>query len=91
MVDNKLIAGDVAPSYFIEGLLWNAPKACYGSSFNDSIVAVYNHLINATDTQLGKLTCPNGVYHLFGSRPEQWRKEKCQAFLRGFKTFWENY
>lgn len=91
MVDDRLISADVAPSYFIEGLLWNAAKECYGSSFNDSIVAIYNHLINATDTQWDKWTCPNGVYYLFGIRPEQWSKEKCRTFLRAFKTFWENY
>ena len=91
MIEDRLLGDDVAPSYFVEGLLWNAPKECYGGSFSDSIVSVYNHLINSTDAQWDKWICPNGVYYLFGNRPEQWTKQKCRTFLQAFKTYWENY
>ncbi len=91
MVADGMLNDDIAPSYFLEGLVWNAPDACFGRSYKDSIIAVYNHLINATDTQWDKWTCPNGVYYLFGDWPEQWTKQKCRTFLKAFKTYWENY
>lgn len=91
MAEAKMISSDVAPSYFIEGLLWNAPAYCYGRSYSESIVALYNYLTTATGAQCDAWTCPNGVYRLFGPRPEQWTKAHCGTFLRAFKEFWDNH
>jgi hypothetical protein len=91
MVDDGLLNDDVAPSYFLEGLVWNALNSCFGRSYRDSIIAVYNHLIGSTDAVWDSWTCPNEVYYLFGDRPEQWTKQQCRTFLQAFKTYWENY
>ena len=54
MIDKSLLKEGVAPSYYIEGMLWNVPTDQYGNSFQNTVPNCLNWL-NKTDRD--KLTC----------------------------------
>src|ERR1035437_7211077 len=89
LVERGKLGEYVAPSYFVESLLFNVPDSCFGRSYSDTVIAAWNWLETACNP--AALTCPNGQTLLFGHSPEQWSIESAQAFLLAFKDLWENW
>ena len=89
LVERSLLAKDVAPSYYLEGLLYNAPNDRFGNSYEDTIVNVINWIQQADRSQF---LCANEQYYLLreGS-PVTWRSSKCDEFLGAVKTAWNDW
>lgn len=88
LVDDGVIAKDVAPSYYIEGLLYNVPNLSFGNSY----AATFCHCIDwLRSTDQSKLKCANEQYWLFGNSNVQWQSQKCDQFLNALVTFWNNW
>jgi hypothetical protein len=51
MIPGKCARKGIAPSYFLEGLLYNVPSDKFGSSYEDTFVAAYRWMIQADPTQ----------------------------------------
>jgi hypothetical protein len=81
---NKMIAdGDIgdglAPSYFLEGLLYNVPAAQFGGTYTQNFDDTLNWLVAADRSEF---LCPNELYYLcHPTSPVTWRAENCAAFL----------
>jgi hypothetical protein len=81
---NKMIAdGDIssnlAPSYFIESLLYNVPIAQFGGSHVQNFNSTLNWL---TQADRSEFTCASGLFYLFHpTAPVTWCAENCAAFL----------
>lgn len=88
LVDDGVIAKDTAPSYYIEGLLYNVPIEEFGSSYAETFCNCLNWL-RATDRS--KLKCANEQYWLLGSKNVQWSAVKCDAFLEALVRLWNNW
>jgi hypothetical protein len=89
MVQKGLLADGVAPSYFLEGLLYNAPKNCFGTSYVDTFVACYNWANNA---DASKLVCANGLHWLVrDNRHTSWPVNGFQAFMSSARNAWDNW
>lgn len=90
LVEQGFLEKDAAPSYFLEGLLYNVPnKEFSGSSLHNRVVNIFNWINNA-DRQ--KFICANQQYYLlWENSPVSWRAEKCEAFLSAFAKFWKQY
>lgn len=88
VADGKLESG-LAPSYYIEGLLYNAPTDKFGGSYSDTFVECFNYLNSADRTNF---VCANEQYYLLreGS-PVTWRAGKCQQFLDAVGSYWRNW
>lgn len=83
-----LITGDTAPSYYVEGLLYNVPTNQMGNSYQDSIVNTLNWLHAADRT---KFVCANEIYLLLhDTSPVTWRRDKCDCFIKGAIDLWNN-
>jgi hypothetical protein len=79
MIADGDIAVDLAPSYFIEGLLYNVPVDRFGGTYNQNFNDTLNWLAEADRS---KFTCANDLFYLCHSTsPVTWRSEKCTAFL----------
>jgi predicted nucleotidyltransferase len=89
MVDRGLLPEDLAPSYFLECLLYNVPDGKFGASFEDTFVEAYNWLWGEAPTD--RLICQNGQLLLFGGAPEQWDKLSGRRFLEALKSLWESW
>jgi hypothetical protein len=42
MIENGFLAEGIAPSYFIEGMLWNVPKDKFAGTYAEAWVACFN-------------------------------------------------
>jgi len=88
LVDRKIIPSDLAPSYFLECLLYNVPDDKFGSSFQDTFCNVVNWLSRAN---LSQFVCQNEQLRLFGNSPEQWSEDKARQFVRAMIDLWNNW
>ncbi len=87
--DGKIEAG-AAPSYYIEGLLYNVPVEKFGSSYEASFVNAFNWLV--TDADKTKLVCANEQYYLLrDSAHTCWEPAKCDAFLDAAAKLWKDW
>ena len=82
------ISTDLAPSYFVECLIYNAPDPSFQYGFQDTYRAVVNWMNEST---LDRLVCQNGQQWLFGPSSEQWLVEDAKAFANGLVSLWNNW
>lgn len=86
LVANGALADGIAPSYYIEGLLYNVPKEMFGKNYGDSFVNCFNWIWNADRT---KFLCANREYVLLnGPANVTWSAANCDAFLNALRTLW---
>ena len=88
LVDDGKIARDTAPSYYVEGMLWNVPKEMYGTSYQDTVFKCLKWIVEADRT---KLVCANRQYWLLGNSNVQWTVAKCDAFLSAAVKLWDGW
>ena len=89
MIAKNYLADGIAPSYFLEGLLYNVPDARFGISYADTFVNAVNWVIQCDRTEL---LCANEQYLLLHpSSPVTWRDEQLQAFLDASVKFWNEW
>jgi hypothetical protein len=89
MVNVDAIEDGVAPSYFLEGLLYNVPNDKFGGTYEDTFVAAYNWIIKADQTQF---VCANEQYYLLRDNdPVTWPTANGKEFLDELATFWRDW
>ena len=88
LVEDGKIGKDVAPSYYVEGMVWNVPDEKFGGSYVDTFCNCVNWL---KDTDRTKLVCANEQYWLFGNSNVQWTKAKCDEFLLALISMWQGW
>jgi hypothetical protein len=88
MIEKGLLADGAAPSYFIEGMLWNVPNEKFTGDFGSMWVVCYNWIVNADET---KLACANDLYWLIRENSSVcWRPANFHTFTAALKKYWEN-
>ena len=89
LMDEKMIASGVAPSYYLEGLLYNVPEDKFTTSYGDCFV---NSLSWIQQADRSKFVCANEQYYLLreGS-PVTWRESKCDEFLAAAVELWNQW
>jgi hypothetical protein len=86
MIAEGRIASDLAPSYFVEGMLYNVPDVQFGPNWSATVVNAINWL-SACDRDT--LVCANEQYLLLHpNSPVTWRAEKFEAFLAAMIASW---
>lgn len=89
MIGDKYIADGVAPSYFLEGMLWNVPADKFVQSCEDSFVNSFNWVLNADKT---KLACANELYWLVRDNSNVcWSTANFDAYLAAVKKYWNEW
>lgn len=89
MMDAGYLVDGVAPSYFIEGMLWNVPNEKFGTSFEDSFVNSFNWVINSDKTHLA---CANDLYWLVrdGNR-NCWAPADFDSYISAVRKYWNDW
>jgi len=89
LVEEKMIEAGVAPSYYIEGLLYNVPNEKFGNNYDNSFVNCINWILEADRS---KFVCANEQYYLLreGS-PVTWQDAKCTEFLIAACDLWKQW
>jgi hypothetical protein len=89
LVDDGVIAKDLAPSYYVEGLLYNVPPEHFGGSYEGTFVNCFNW-INEADRS--KFVCANEQYYLLRNDPDvTWSASKCDTFLGALRDLWTQW
>jgi len=79
---------DLAPSYFIECLLYNVPDSRFIGTFQEIFRNVTHWLIGS---DLTSFRCQNEQDNLFGNSPEQWIEEDAKRFLEYVMDLWNKW
>jgi hypothetical protein len=88
MVEREVIDPSLAPSYFIECLVYNAPNTCFGWSCQDSFSAVLKWLNTG---HLAGLKVQSGIEPLFGTGPAQWSDKHARIFINTLVRVWNDW
>ncbi|MBS0657251.1 MAG: nucleotidyltransferase [Verrucomicrobia bacterium] len=85
----KIEAGS-APSYFIEGLLFNVPDSYFAGTYQSMFAACVDWLRAQQDRS--NWTCVNGQYPLLrDGDPVCWTQRNCSSYLGAVAEFWFSY
>ena len=89
LIELGKITSSLAPSYFIECLMYNVPNNDYLNTSNSSrILAVLNTFYNYSEADLALLVCQNQQRFLFGGSNQQWNIPDCKIFISKLIKFW---
>jgi len=88
LIGKGLLGDRVAPSYFIEGMLYNVPDAKFGISYQDTWIECFNHIVT---TDRDKLVTANYMHWLVrDNSPTSWPVANFNAFTSALKKYWES-
>jgi hypothetical protein len=88
LVNRGDIPADLAPSYFLECLLYNVPDDKFGSDCQSTFCDV---IIWLWEADFSQFVCQNEQLRLFGNSPEQWSEDKARRFLEAMVDLWKNW
>jgi hypothetical protein len=89
MIWKNLLAAGAAPSYFIEGMLYNVPSDKFTASYADTVVACHDWLVQA---DRDKLVCANYMHWLArDNEPTSWPSADFSLFLTAVHDLWLNW
>ena len=90
MVDDGLIKAGVAPSYYLEGLLYNVPNEKLTTNYQNCVINILNwYRQEASKTDL---VCANEQYYLLRNGSHTcWQKANCDAFIEAAVTLWNKW
>ena len=90
MVEDGLIKAGIAPSYYIEGLLYNVPSEKLMTSYQDCVVNALNWY--RQEASKADLVCANEQYYLLRDGYHTcWRQETCDAFIEAAVELWNEW
>jgi hypothetical protein len=85
--ENRLATG-LAPSYFVNCLLYNAPDDAFQGTYQQSIDRIITWFINLPDEQRPRLVCQNGMRPLIGTSADQWNEHSFLRFIAAVGRLW---
>jgi hypothetical protein len=90
MIERGLIANGEAPSYFIEGLLYNVPNDRFVNSLSDTTFNILTWLHQTPDRS--QFVCANDCYYLLRDSSQVcWPKANGQKFISAAIALWNNW
>jgi hypothetical protein len=90
LVDDGLLKAGIAPSYYLEGLLYNVPGDKFTTSYEDSFVNAINWI--QKDADKAKLVCANEQYYLLRDDALTcWPRSDGEAFLNAAIKLWNEW
>lgn len=88
LIENDVIRDGIAPSYFIECLLYNVPNNLFRPSLSESYSGIVRYL---STTSLQQFKCQNGVQELFSTSKDLWSVDKAKTFIHALMRLWDNW
>lgn len=89
LISDGLIVVGAAPSYYIEGLLYNVPNPNFGTNYATSVLNCLRYL---TQANRATFICANGQYPLLdGNADVTWNTAHCNAFVNGMVDLWNQW
>jgi hypothetical protein len=90
LIDKSKIAKDIAPSYFLECLLYNVPdikfKQASYLNLTHKVLEFLAEISNKKD--LSNFVCQSRQLYLFGTSDQQWNTTDCEIFISSLIDFY---
>lgn len=90
MIERNRLGDGVAPSYFVECLLYNVPEGNYSASPRDTFFNVTKYLYD-NQNLIVNFRCQNGRLALFGMASTQWNTTDASEFIGGLANLWDHW
>lgn len=92
LINNGIIDEKLAPSFFVECLLYNVPDRLFGSSYSNTYVESVNWLQSAlSNDNYQNFVCLDEQFQLFGHLPGQWDRDNAHEFIINLVNLWNNW
>jgi len=93
LVDHKALSVNIAPSYFVECLIYNASDIHFQKSdYQDMVVPIVNQFVNDDKSNAcDNYVCQNQQTYLFGAEDHQWNRNDAKEYIRKLVYAWQNY
>jgi hypothetical protein len=89
MIDDQVLKEGIMPSYFIEGMLYNAPNEKFAGSYDSSFVNTYNWITGADES---KLVTASGLHWLVREGTHtSLPSAKFNEYLNAVRTYWQHW
>lgn len=88
LVDKGVIAKNLAPSYFLECLIYNVPDEKFRSNYQNTFCDVVNWL---DKTDFKDFMCQNEQLQLFGNTTEQWSVNNAKGIIKEMIKLWNTW
>ncbi|QQS16039.1 MAG: nucleotidyltransferase [Candidatus Moraniibacteriota bacterium] len=88
LIEKKALAKEMAPSYFLQSLIYNVPDPCFQANHSATVYAVLKHLY---ENPVEGFVCQNEQHLLFGDTPEQWNVSNAHTTIMAFVKLWDNW
>ena len=88
LVDNRVIPHSLAPSYFMECLIYNAPDNVFKKNLQETYRCIVDWMVHS---DISKAVCPNKQLDLFGTSPVQWSLEDAKTLSNRLAMLWNNW
>lgn len=90
LIDDGILKDGIAPSYYLEGLLYNVPNAKFATSYQHCLVNLLNWFQKEADKS--KLVCANEQYYLLRENTyTSWPTADCESFVDAAIELWNNW
>jgi hypothetical protein len=90
LVDTRKLGRGIAPSYFIEGLLYNVPDEKFNGSRGDAIYNILNWIYQTPDKS--QFVCANEQYYLmYENSAVCWPIANSQDFINKVILLWNDW
>lgn len=89
LVTDGKISNDLAPSYYLECLLYNVPNSKFSKIYSESYPYIVKWLSEEAD--LDNFKSQNGLFNLFGPYMNQWSKDKAKTLIDNYVDLWNNW
>ena len=87
MIERGELAEGIAPSYYLEGMLYNVPADKFGGSYQDTFTNCFNWIVEADRT---KLVCASYMHWLVRDGEQtSWPIANFNTYLAAAKKHWE--
>lgn len=93
MVNQGYITKELAPSYFLECLIYNSNNSNFRkSTYSEIMIAIINQFYNDNnDGTMANYLVQNEQRKLFGSEDQQWNFADATTFVTQLIKFWNEY
>jgi len=91
LVERSMLDERVAPSYFVECLLYNAPSTLFLPSSRDTFVGILEWMRQSQAHTYDGFVCQNRQRYLFGPTPEQWSTQNADTLLWSLSRLWNEF
>lgn len=88
LVETGLLAEGIAPSYFVECLVYNAPDSLFAGTLDEVVLAILRHWWNSP---VNGYVTQNHRSLLIGAGNTQWPESNAVSFIAAAVRGWDNY